>query len=98
MAFDDVGATLGQFGGYAPSKRAVLGIVDELGPHANHVLQVMVATIGLLGSGWRAGAEDCGCELPTANRAGKRLLWVATALVVVVLAFPYLTPYPLYLL
>jgi mercuric ion transport protein len=40
-----------------------------------------------------ADGDDCGCEMPKANRAGKRMLWVATGLVGVALAFPYLTPY-----
>ena len=67
-----------------------------------------VVTIGLLGGGWYltyrepararvastdAEGADCGCELPRANKAGKRMLWVATGIVGVALAFPYLTPY-----
>jgi len=38
-------------------------------------------------------SDDCGCERPTVNRAGRRLLWVTTVLVVLALLFPYLTPY-----
>lgn len=41
MAFDDVGETIEQFGGYAPSKRAALGIVDEIGPQAAAWMQAM---------------------------------------------------------
>jgi len=40
-----------------------------------------------------ATPDDCGCEMPKANRAGKRLLWVATAIAAFALGFPYLTPY-----
>lgn len=66
-------------------------------------------TLGLLGVGYhltyRAPAiapavangeiagDDCGCEMPKTNRAGKRMLWVATGLVAVALLFPYATPY-----
>ncbi len=61
-------------------------------------------TLGLLGVGYyvtyrqpaTAGGEagdDCGCEMPRANKAGKRMLWAATAIVAVALLFPYLTPY-----
>jgi len=66
-----------------------------------------VVTLGLLGSGYyltyrtqvavaaapTATDDDCGCEMPKTNRAGKRTLWLATALVVLALAFPYATPY-----
>ena len=67
------------------------------------------AAWGLLGAGFyltyrspvtvaaAAGAEvsgdDCGCEMPKTNRAGKRMLWGATGLVAVALLFPYFTPY-----
>jgi|MDTC01.3.fsa_nt_gb mercuric ion transport protein len=37
--------------------------------------------------------EDCGCEMPRTNKTGKRLLWVATAVAGVALAFPYITPF-----
>ena len=59
-----------------------------------------VLTLGLLGGGffwtYRRPApvgDGCGCELPRANRTGKRLLWLATGLVGVALIFPYVTPY-----
>jgi len=67
-----------------------------------------VVTLGLLGVGYyltyrtpgavTAGStetvgDDCGCEMPKTNRAGKRMLWAATGLVAVALMFPYLTPY-----
>ncbi|MCK6536691.1 MAG: mercuric transport protein [Polyangiaceae bacterium] len=61
-------------------------------------------TLALLGVGWVlalrapaarqvAGADDCGCELPRTNRAGRGLLWFATATVAALLAFPYVTPF-----
>ena len=42
-----------------------------------------------------ANADDpaCACELPGANRLGRVMLWVATAIVVGLLGFPYLAPY-----
>ncbi len=68
-----------------------------------------VLTLGLLGVGYYltyrtpamarvpaggdAVGDDCGCEMPKTNRAGKRMLWVATGLVAVALMFPYATPY-----
>jgi len=39
--FDDVVDVLSQFGGYVPSKRAVLGVVDQLGPEAAAMLEDM---------------------------------------------------------
>ncbi len=60
-------------------------------------------TVILLGAGFaityrkpaaaNADADDCGCEVPAANRAGKRLLWVATGIVGLALIFPYVVPY-----
>ncbi len=67
-----------------------------------------VLTLGLLGVGYyltyrqpalaptNASGEvgdACGCEMPKTNQAGRRMLWFATGLVVVALAFPSLTPY-----
>lgn len=40
-----------------------------------------------------AEGDDCRCEMPGANKAGKRMLWVATGLIGVALAFPYLIPF-----
>lgn len=37
--------------------------------------------------------DDCGCEMPTTHRRGRRLLWAATGLVAVALLFPYAMPY-----
>jgi hypothetical protein len=69
---------------------------------------LVVVTVALLSVGWAltlrgrarwfrsagiAADDACGCELPTANRAGERLLVVTTALVAIALAFPYLTPF-----
>lgn len=65
----------------------------------------IAATVALLGTGFyltyrkpktgtaRAGAPECECPTPRANRAGKIMLWVATILVVGFLSFPYLAPY-----
>jgi mercuric ion transport protein len=39
------------------------------------------------------GGPECACPAPSANRAGKIMLWIATVLVVAFLSFPYLTPY-----
>ena len=33
--------------------------------------------------------DDCGCELPKRRRIGRTLLWIATALVIGIWAFPY---------
>lgn len=64
----------------------------------------MVITFALLGTSFyltyrkpkttRLDAGDLGCECPSpnANRAGKVMLWVATALVAIFLALPYLAP------
>lgn len=38
MAFDEVVEVLGKFGEYVPSKRAILGIVDQLGPMAQRLM------------------------------------------------------------
>ena len=69
---------------------------------------LMAMTLGLLGVGffltYRTPAAstagpgqptggDCGCEMPQANQAGRRMLWVATGIVGLALLFPYLTPY-----
>ncbi|RME27911.1 MAG: hypothetical protein D6798_03605 [Deltaproteobacteria bacterium] len=43
--------------------------------------------------GGGADGDDCGCAMPRANRTGKRMMWLATAIVGVALLFPYLTPY-----
>jgi mercuric ion transport protein len=62
-----------------------------------------VVTLGLLGTGFYftyrkpktatvAEADACGCERPKTNRAGKIMLWFATVLVALFLAFPYLAP------
>ncbi len=43
MAFDEVGEVIRQFGEYAPSKRAILGIVDRVGSRATALLADMPA-------------------------------------------------------
>ena len=63
-------------------------------------------TLALLGAGFYlsyrkpqpAGSlpvdgPDCACPAPRASRAGRITLWIATVLVVVLLAFPYLAPH-----
>ena len=59
-------------------------------------------TLVLLGGGWAivlgptrpsaADADHCGCEQPRTNRAGRRLLFVATLVVGLLLVFPFVTP------
>ena len=39
-----------------------------------------------------AQGDACGCPAPRTNRVGRIMLWVATALVVGFLAFPYIAP------
>jgi mercuric ion transport protein len=63
-----------------------------------------VLTIGLLCAGFwvtyrppaaasTANGVACDCEKPTVNKMGRVALWGTTALVGIILAFPYLTPY-----
>jgi mercuric ion transport protein len=64
----------------------------------------MALTLALLGAGFYftyrkpkavssiAEGDACGCPAPRTNRAGRIMLWVATALVVGFLAFPYIAP------
>lgn len=40
-----------------------------------------------------SSGDACGCEMPKANQTGKVILWVATVIVIIALAFPYLVPY-----
>jgi mercuric ion transport protein len=57
-----------------------------------------VATVLALGAGFyftyrkpRAAQGDaCGCEVPQRRRIGRTLLWIATALVIGIWAFPFL--------
>jgi hypothetical protein len=67
----------------------------------------MAVTFGLLGAGFsltyrrsrlvqatgRVNGAACDCPAPRTHRAGRIMLWVATALVVGFLVFPYLVPY-----
>lgn len=46
VVFDDVVEIMARFGGYAPSKKSVLGIVDQLGPHASEYLANLPAPAG----------------------------------------------------
>jgi len=64
----------------------------------------MALTFALLGAGFYftyrkpktaasvAQGDACGCPAPRTNRVGRIMLWVATALVVGFLAFPYIAP------
>ena len=62
---------------------------------------LLVITVVLLGVAfymiYRRPARACGpgeeCEIPTANRAGKVLLWMATLLILLAAAFPYYSIY-----
>ncbi|GIW42759.1 MAG: mercuric transporter [Candidatus Binatia bacterium] len=76
------------------------GLLVRFEPYRPYFIAV---TLVLLGAGFYfaygrsepasgEGAE-CGCEVPEVNRAGRFLLWVATALVLAFLSFPYLAPY-----
>ena len=57
-----------------------------------------VVTVVLLGLGFYftyrkpkvVEGDACGCEHPTANRAGRVMLWIAVVLVAAFLAFPYI--------
>ncbi len=64
-------------------------------------------TLGLLGLGFFftyrptriakaatvEGAAECDCEHPRSSRLGKVMLWIATAVVLAFLGFPYVAPY-----
>ena len=77
------------------------GLLLELEPYRPYF---MGATFALLGAGFYLtyqkptaggsvkGDPGCACPAPRANRAGKVMLWVATVVVAVFLAFPYLAP------
>jgi len=62
---------------------------------------LLVLTYGLLGGAfyltYRAKTPDClpgqECELPTVNRAGKAMLWVAAIVVVLSTTFPWYAEY-----
>lgn len=62
---------------------------------------LLVATYALLGGAfyytYRPRQAACGpggaCEMPLANRAGKALLWIAAAVVVLATAFPWYAEY-----
>jgi mercuric ion transport protein len=62
-----------------------------------------VLTVGLLAGGFwltyrkrpaaATAGPECECEGPRVGWMGRVALWIVTVLVVVTLAFPYLTPY-----
>lgn len=77
------------------------GLIVQLDPYRPYLV---LATLALLGAGFwfsygrpRAAASlrtkpgiICACPSPSANRAGRALLWTATVLVAFLLASPYL--------
>ncbi len=71
------------------------GLLLALQPYRPYFIGV---TVALLGAGFfmayrrPRSAVGCACEYPRANRVGRILLWVATAIVAALLAFPYLAP------
>jgi mercuric ion transport protein len=81
------------------------GLLVKFEPYRPHFI---VVTFALLGTGFYLtyrkpkaaaatteveGGPECACPPPTANRAGKIMLWVATVLVLGLLGFPDLAPY-----
>jgi hypothetical protein len=60
----------------------------------------MIATFALLGTGFYLtyrkpkkplpSGPDCACPAPRTNRTGRVMLWIATGLVAMFLAFPYI--------
>jgi mercuric ion transport protein len=77
------------------------GLLVKFEPYRPYFIAL---TFALLGVGFyftyrkpkaaAAGAEGdaCGCPAPRTNRVGRIMLWGATGLVVVALAFPYIAP------
>lgn len=72
------------------------GLLLKLEPYRPYFIAI---TIGLLGVGFCvtyrkpkavASGAECTCERPRIHRFGKAMLWVATALALLALAFPYL--------
>lgn len=76
------------------------GLLVELEPYRPYFAAI---TLALLGAGFyftyrrpgpapaaAAGGPACDCAMPRANRLGRIMLWIATALVAAFLAFPYL--------
>lgn len=72
------------------------GLLLKLEPYRPYFIAL---TVGLLGVGFFVtyrkpkaadGGPECDCERPRTHRFGKLMLWVATVLVVLALAFPYL--------
>ncbi len=79
------------------------GLVAKLTPYRTPLAAI---TLALLVTGFylayrparasavaTANGPACACELPTAGRLGRVMLWAATALVIGLLSFPYLTPH-----
>ena len=106
-SFTVTGAILAAFAASAccigPLVLTILGIGGAasalaLEPYRPYLL---VITIVLLGTSFymiyrrpaRACAPGEACEMPTANRTAKVLLWVATLLILLAIAFPYYSVY-----
>jgi mercuric ion transport protein len=77
------------------------GLLLKLEPYRPYLIAL---TVAVLAAGFyvtyrrpkvpaaATGGLDCACEHPNANRFGRALLWVATAVVAAFLAFPYVAP------
>lgn len=75
------------------------GIMMKFEPYRPYF---MALTLAFLGVGFyftyrkpkrkavSCAADDCGCEHPKSNRAGKIMLWISTVVVLAFMAFPYL--------
>lgn len=91
-------ATVGVAGvGFAsalePYRPVFLGVAAALlgvGFYLSYRTPRAVATIAVSDATTPA-TDACGCEMPRASRAGRKLLWSATVLAVVFAAYPYAT-------
>ena len=75
------------------------GLLIKLEPYRPYFIAL---TLAILGVGFYvtyrnpkptaapAGGPECACERPRTHRLGKVMLWAATVIVIVALAFPYL--------
>lgn len=78
-----------------------VGFLVEFEPYAPYL---MAATLAFLAAGFyftyrkpkatsAGGAASCECPAPRTNGVGKIVLWLATALALGFLGFPYVAPY-----